>query len=409
MGKQPGMRRRILFLTPQLPYPPQQGTAIRNYNLIAQVARQHEVHVLSFVDPQSPAMDAGPLRDICASLNTLPTPQRSNLHRLRTVLLSPLPDLAYRLSSAAFQHKLATLLRETRPDVLQIEGLELAQYGLWAGGKAATLLVFDAHNAEYLLQQRIFETDARHPRRWLGALYSWLQWHKLRRYEALVCRQAGRVIACSPADADALSRLVPGLSPIIVPNGVDTQAYRPGVVAPAALSNQTLVFTGKMDFRPNVDAMLWFCSEVLPLIQVRCPEAHLYIVGKNPHPRLAPLTHQKGVTLTGYVADVRPYIAAAAIYVVPLLTGGGTRLKVLEAMAMGKAIVSTTLGCEGIPAAAGQEVILADTAVDMAAQVLALLSNEAQRARLGRAARAFVERHFDWQTVTRPLEQAYAH
>ncbi|MBC7262548.1 MAG: glycosyltransferase, partial [Chloroflexi bacterium] len=323
---------------------------------------------------------------------------------------SPRPDIAHRLSSPLFTQKLEEELKESEPDVIQVEGLEMAQYGLWARQLASEelLLVYDAHNAEYLLQQRIFEADAHRPRRWLGALYSFIQWQKLRRYEALVCRQAQRVIACSAADAKALARLIPGLEAIMIPNGVDTQYYRPHVVAALPLGSQAMVFTGKMDFRPNVDAVLWFCTEVLPIIRHVLPDAHFYIVGKNPHPRLAPLRNLPGVTITGFVEDVRPYIAAAAVYVVPLLTGGGTRLKVLEAMAMGKAVVSTTLGCEGIHVAPGQDVVLADEPSDFAAQVLALLQNGTWREQLGRAARTFVERYFDWNIVAAPLEQAYA-
>jgi len=162
-----------------------------------------------------------------------------------------------------------------------------------------------------------------------------------------------------------------------------------------------------MDFRPNVDAALWFATHVLPLIRVACPDAHLFVVGKNPHPRLAPLAEQSGITLTGFVEDVRPYIAAASVYVVPLLTGGGTRLKVLEAMAMGKAIVSTTLGCEGINATPGEDIVLADTALDFAGQVLDLLENAPRRVALGQAARAFVEGHSDWRSVVAPLESLY--
>jgi glycosyltransferase involved in cell wall biosynthesis len=145
-----------------------------------------------------------------------------------------------------------------------------------------------------------------------------------------------------------------------------------------------------MDFRPNVDAVLWFCSKVLPAIQDAVPGAHFYIVGKNPHARLAPLRQRPGVTLTGFVEDVRPYIAAATVYVVPLLTGGGTRLKILEAMSMGKAVISTTLGCEGIHAAADRDIVLADSADGFAQQTVALLEDKARRDDLGRAARTFI-------------------
>lgn len=405
------MSKRILFLTPQLPYPPQQGTAIRNYNLIRQAAKQHEVHLLSFVGATSMAVDPGPLRDLCAGLGMVAAPQRGNWQRLLTVLASPRPDIAHRLSSELFTQKLEATLEFIKPDIVQVEGLEMAQYGLRACqffGQALRL-VYDAHNAEYLLQQRIFKTDARHPRRWLGALYSFIQWRKLYHYEAIVCRQAQRVIACSSADARALADLVPGLEAIVLPNGVDTQYYRPDAVTPLPLGSQCLVFTGKMDFRPNVDAVLWFCSEVLPIIQRAAPGAQFYIVGKNPHPRLEPLRQIPGVIVTGFVEDVRPYIAAAAVYVVPLLTGGGTRLKVLEAMAMGKAVVSTTLGCEGIHATPDREVVLANEPHSFAARVLDLLQNEARCKELGHAARTFVERHFDWHIIATPLEQAYAY
>jgi sugar transferase (PEP-CTERM/EpsH1 system associated) len=411
------MRKRILFLTPQLPYPPQQGTALRNYNLIAQVAQRHEVHLLSFVEnpsgtpPHQPAIDPGPLQDLCASVHTVPVPHRSRWRRLQTVLTSPLPDLVHRLDSALFYSRLEQVLRDIAPlNVVEIEALEMAQYGVHAvraAGEPRPRLLYDAHNAEYLLQKRIFETDSRQPRRWLGALYSWLQWQKLRRYEAGVCRQAQQVIACSPADGDALAQLAPCLKATIVPNGVDTEYFQPGIVSPLPLGPQPLVFTGKMDFRPNVDAALWFGTAVWPLIRQRVPQAQFYVVGKNPHPRLAPLRDTAGITLTGFVEDVRPYVAAAAVCVVPLLTGGGTRLKVLEAMAMGKAIVSTTLGCEGIPATPGREIILADEGADMAAQVVALLGDSARCQALGQAARAFVEQHFDWRIVTAPLEQLY--
>jgi glycosyltransferase involved in cell wall biosynthesis len=267
--------------------------------------------------------------------------------------------------------------------------------------------VFDAHNAEHLLQRRMFQRDARNPKRWVSALYSWLQWRKLARFEGSICRQADCVLACSPADAGALRGLVPGLQPVLLPNGVDTDYCQPGIVAPAHLVSPSLVFTGKMDFRPNVDAILWFCAHVMPRIRVANPQAHLYVVGKSPHPRLAALAENPGVTLTGFVEDVRPYIAAASVYVVPLLTGGGTRLKVLEALAMGKAIVSTSLGSEGIPVEDGRELLLADEPHSFAQRVLSLLADEPRRRELGAMGRAFAVNRFDWKTVAAPLQELY--
>jgi sugar transferase (PEP-CTERM/EpsH1 system associated) len=402
-------RKQILFLTPQLPFPPQQGTAIRNLNLIRQVAKRHRVHLLSFAHHPAESVDRGPLDDLCETVWTVPVPQRNGWQRLRTVLGSPLPDMHHRLRSAAMSRRLETLAAAVAPDVVQIEGLEMAQYGLrlqTLAGKPFRL-GYDAHNAEHILQKRIFESDLRRPPRWPAALYSWIQWQKLLRYEARICRTAWQVVACSTTDARCLGRLVSGLRAIVVPNGVDTQEHRPGVVPPARLGPAPLVFTGKMDFRPNVDAVLWFANRVLPALRETVPEAHFYVVGKSPHPRLVPLEKAPGITITGFVEDVRPYVAAAAVYVVPLLTGGGTRLKVLEAMAMGRAIVSTSLGCEGISAVDGRDVVLANRPAEFAQQICGLLQDASRRQQLGRSARAFVVQHFQWQTVTAPLTEAY--
>jgi glycosyltransferase involved in cell wall biosynthesis len=301
---------------------------------------------------------------------------------------------------------------------VQIEGIEMAPFGLWlrswprfASLSPRPLLLFDDHNAEYLLQRRAFETDLKRPSRWPGALYSFIQWQKLRRYEMRVCRQADRVVAVSEADARALQRLLPRLVPTIVPNGVDLCFYDRSVAADLQkalpLPGSPLVFTGKMDYRPNVDAVLWFADQVLPRIRAARPDAHFLVVGQKPHPRLESLRRREGVTLTGWVEDVRPYFAGAAVYVAPLRMGGGTRLKLLEAMAMGKAIVSTSLGCEGFDVTAGQEMCVADTPHEFASTVLQLLSSPARRAALGRTARRFVEAHYAWESIVPRLEKLY--
>jgi sugar transferase (PEP-CTERM/EpsH1 system associated) len=410
--------KKILVLTPQFPYPPSQGTAIRNYNLTAGLARRHEVHLLSFGDPAMAATT--PLHQACRSVQVVPLPQRSMGQRLRGLFLSRLPDMAQRLPSPAFSRALASALDEGQPDVLEVEGIELARYLFEAAARRPgdrPLVVFDDHNAEYVLQQRAFETDARssHPRGWIGAAYSFVQWRRLRRYERRACLAAHRVVAVSEADAQALRTLVPGLGPAVVPNGVDMEFYSQPApplaslsqVAPNDQGRPGLVFTGKMDFRPNVDAVLWFVQEALPLIQRTLPDLLFWVVGKAPHPRLARLADHPAVRLTGWVDDVRPYIAAAAVYVIPLRIGGGTRLKVLEAMAMGKAIVSTTLGCEGFDVTPDQDLMLADSPAEFAAAVLALLGDPQRRARLGDRARSFAASRYDWSAILPRLERIY--
>ena len=414
-------RKRILMLTPQFPYPPHQGTTMRNYNLIIQLAQRHEVHLLSFGDPDD-SQDT-PLHHLCRSVQVVPPPaQRSMSQRLGGLFFSRLPDMAHRLPSAQFRTRLTATLAREDPDVVEVEGIELAEYlfqvAAHRDAEVRPLLVFDDHNAEYILQQRAFETDARsgEPRRWIGAAYSFIQWKRLRRYEQRACRVADQVVAVSETDAQVLRELDPGLNPTVVPNGVDMEFYTsligtldspmaaaPGSPEPA----RDLVFTGKMDFRPNVDAALWFAQQVLPQIRREAPEAHFWVVGKGSHPRLDPIASNPAVTLTGWVEDIRPYIQGATVYVVPLRIGGGTRLKVLEAMAMAKAIVSTSLGCEGFDLVPDQELVIADTPAEFASAVLALLGDAQRRRDLGRAARLVAGSKYDWRTIVPRLERVY--
>ncbi len=415
---------RILMLTPQLPYPPRQGTTIRNFNLIVQLAARHEVHLLTFVEHQERLAAAAPLHERCASVQTVVAPQRRLSTRLRDLLLSPHPDMALRLRSPAFQRALGDVAARHAFDVIQVEGIELAQYALWLRGHRppglprlplpfpadrSPLLVFDDHNAEYVLQQRAFETDLRQPRRWIGAAYSFVQWRRLRRYEARICRLADRVVAVSEADRRALRALLPGLPVTVAPNGVDVAYYGAYQPDPAAcpVGDHALVYVGKMDFRPNVDAVLWFADEILPLIRSQSPQATFYVVGSNPHPRLARLAGQPGIVVTGSVPDVRAYVAAAAVAVVPLRMGGGTRLKVLEAMTMRRAVVSTSVGAEGLGATPGQQLLIADAPPAFAGAVVELLRDPPRRAALGQAACAFAAARFDWATIVPKIEAVY--
>ncbi len=396
---------RILLLTPQLPYPPHQGTSLRNFNLIAQLARRHTVCLLSFREPDQSLEQAGPLRELCEWVETLPVPSRGTGLRLKQMLTTRRPDMSWRLWSPEFAQRLAHRLAESAFDVVQVEGIELAPYiPTIQAADSTPLLVYDDHNAEWLLQKRACLTDLRSPRRWPAAAYSFVQWKRLKGYEANACRRADVVVAASEADADAIHQVAPEIEITIVPNGVDLGEYTGynGVT-----QDYDLVFTGKMDFRPNIDAMLWFCQEVLPLIQNSWPSAKLAIVGQRPHKRLEPLRSLRGVTITGWVDDVRPYIAGACVYVAPLRVGGGTRLKLLQALAMATPVVATTLGAEGFPIRDGEHLMLADSAEDFALAVLALKNDRAERDHLSSAGLEFVQSAYGWDRLVPKLEELY--
>jgi sugar transferase (PEP-CTERM/EpsH1 system associated) len=398
-------QRRVLFLTPQQPYPPEQGTSIRNYNLLAQVARSHRVALLSFTQQPHADSDLARLQALCERVVTVPAPTRTPLDRLRTLALSREPDMARRLWSDEFWQALVRLVEEWQPDVVEVEGIELGRYALLLrerGGKCPAIL-FDDHNAEYVLQRRAALADLHLPQAWPKALYSLLQWRRLRRFERRLCLTADAVVAVSPQDAAALAALAPGIDPLVAPNGVDTARYRPGLADTLPLTHPAVVFTGKMDYRPNVDAVLWFAEHVWPQVLAASPQARLYIVGKSPRPPVAALTAQPSIVVTGYVAEILPYFGGADVYVAPLRVGGGTRLKVLEAMAAGLPIVSTSQGAEGIDATHNVDMLLADKPTAFAAAVAALLADRTRAAALGAAARRFVERHYDWASIAPPL------
>lgn len=404
---------KILFLTPQLPYPPRQGTTIRNEAIIRHVAQRHTVDLLTFLAPGQDPDQHSPFAKACRRLAWLPQPVRSLRQRTLDTLRSPLPDMALRLELPAM-HKLVQEWLRDGYDIVQIEGIEMAQYGFHAltpsaGSHQRPLLIFDDHNCEYLLQQRNAFTDLRHPKRWVAAGYSLIQWQKLRHYERQICQRAHAVLAVSAIDQQALERLAPGAKITVIANGIDA-------AQPAASSQQpavppTLLFTGKMDYRPNIDAVLWFADEVLPLILQQAPSVRFQIVGMNPHARLDRLRQQPAIELTGAVASIVPYMQAATIYVVPLRVGGGTRFKVLDAMAHGKALVSTTLGVEGLGVHNEVELLLADTPASFAAAVLRLLTDAQQGAPLGRQLGAnashFVKQEYSWEQIIPRLEAIY--
>jgi glycosyltransferase involved in cell wall biosynthesis len=232
-------------------------------------------------------------------------------------------------------------------------------------------------------------------------------------YERRVMRSFNCVLAVSEQDRAALRRLVPELPTALVPNGVDTDYFGPttmmGTQATAGTqATPYIVFTGTLDFRPNIDALRWFVQQALPLIRARRPQARFVAVGKSPAPAVYALAGA-GVEIHGDVPDVRPFIAGAAAYVVPMRMGGGVRLKLLEALAMQAPVVSTSMGAEGVEGLAhGAQLLLADTEQEFAAAVLRLLEDRPLARRLGAAGRRLARARYDWRVIVPALEEAYS-
>jgi glycosyltransferase involved in cell wall biosynthesis len=370
------------------------------------------------------------------------TQPRGTLRRAWTTLASSLPDMALRNVSRAYTSALNQLLSAERFDIVQAESIEMAGYlriadcrlqiSDWDESKTAkqnrsSLLILDQFNAEYVLQKRAALTALRSiidqsaiynlksaMKGLAGGGYSLAQWLKLARYERAVMHGADGVVAVSEEDRRMLLRLQPAARIGVVPNGVDTAHFSRSALAgeragPVSLAANTLVFSGTLDFRPNVDAVLWFMREVLPRIRARRPEVRLLVVGKRPAPALRALAAQGLLTLTGEVPDARPYIAGAAVYVVPMRIGGGVRLKLLEALALEVPVVSTTMGAEGVAGLrADEHCLLADDPADFAIAVLRLLDDPMLGRRLGAAGRELARERYDWTVIVPRLEALYA-
>jgi glycosyltransferase involved in cell wall biosynthesis len=267
-------------------------------------------------------------------------------------------------------------------------------------------LCYDAHNAEYQLQQVIFEVDRRSIRRWPAALYSYVQARRIARAEAAVCASVDCVLAVSGEDAAALSEFRPDHTVAVIPNGIFAADYD----SPSEefdLGKQVMIFTGKMDYRPNVDAVRWFAADILPQIQTHVADARFYVVGQQPHRSLQTLRNLSNVVLTGWVPEIQPFLKAADVYVAPLRMGSGTRLKILEAMAAGSAVVATSRAAAGLPPEVCQALVLADDASSFAQEIVGLLNDPPRRDTLGRAARAAVETHYDWSVIVPRLLATY--
>ena len=399
----------VLFLTPQYPHPPHKGTTLRNYNLMAGLALRHAIDLLSFAEV-APA--ASPLDQLCRRITTVPIPQRPNWRRALDTVFSRWPDMGLRLWSRDFRQQFAAWLNDGAYDVIQVEGLELARYVLTLPRRTdqreeKPLIVFDDHNAEYLLQKRMAEAELAVHGWNAGAVYSSIQWRKLRDFERRMCQRAARVVCVSDADASALQQLDSSMTAHVIPNGVDTDFYRREQVTPLDLPPHALVFTGTMDFRPNVDAMLWFAQEVLPLIKSHVSDVRVYIVGQRPHARLDVLRADQAIMITGAVDDTRPYITAADVYIVPLRMGGGTRLKLLEAFSLQAPIVSTTLGAEGFEVTSGEQLLLADDPAAFARSIEELLADRVRARTLGAAGRSLVVQRYDWRGIVPKFEEVY--
>lgn len=397
-------RPKLLFLSQVLPFPPDGGVQIRTYNVLRLLARSFEVTALCFYrkglvgSDEAVGASLAELRKL-GEVEAFPIPQEHDRLRLvRDHLRSVLTRRAYTVAayeSAAFRARLEELVRTRRFDLVHVDSLDLSAYLPALPGLPVVCV---HHNVESdLLRRRARAESNPLVRRYLAH-----QAELLEREERRWCGRVALNVAVSEADRLRFAELVPGGRFTVVPNGVDTRAFRP-----AEGGRHGVVFVGGYGWYPNRDALEHFADDVLPHLRGSLPEVEVTWVGRAPDAVREEYAAKHGVRLTGYVEDIRPFVHRAACYVVPLRVGGGTRLKILDAWAMGKAVVSTSVGCEGLDARDGENILVRDDPAEFAEAVRLVLDDEALRSRLGEGARRTAERVYEWDVIGEAMAGEY--
>lgn len=401
-------RLQILFVSQMPASPPRFGAQARVHGLMTQLARRHDLTAVMLVDD---AFDADECREAmrayCRNVVLVPNPLggegiRKRLLQLRSLTSTQSFD-RLRVTVPSLQPALNEVLRETRFDIVNLEFpyLGYCNFRQAPPGEDLPSVVVDSHEIAYDLARQFAHAGGSIYRR----LYAAANWRKLRREELETYRTADGVCLCSAADEKRLLKEIPAARTAVIPNAADVEYFQPRPEDPTP-DGRTVVYFGLLSTVPNVDGVVHFVKDIWPRIAAAHPDARCKIVGGRPPPELLALaTHR--VELTGFVSDLRPHLAAAAVLVVPLRLGGGTRLKIVEGMAMAKAIVSTTLGAEGIEAVPGRDILIADEPAAFADAVSGLLSDPALAARIGRSARQLAVKRYAWSGAAETLEEFY--
>jgi glycosyltransferase involved in cell wall biosynthesis len=400
-------RLTILYVSQMPASPPRFGAQARMHGLMTQLARHHDLTAVMLVDDQFDIEECRrAMQAYCREVVLVPNTCGREGHSKRLLQLRSLASTRsferLRVRVPALQRALDRVLRAGPFDIVNLEFTFLGHRNLRQAppGDRLPALVVDSHNIDYDLARQYARAGGLARR-----LYAAANWRKLRREELATYRDADGVYLCSVADQRRLLDEVPGARTLVIPNAADVEYYHPRATDPPP-DGRTIVFFGHLSYFPNVDSVTHFVQEIWPRIAEVHPEARLKIIGGQA-PRSLLALARPGVELTGFVSDLRPHLAAAAAVVVPLRLGGGTRLKIVEAMAMGKAIVSTKLGVEGIEAVPGRDLLVEDQPASFADAVNRLLAEPSLAARLGQSARELAVQRYAWSGAATALESFY--
>ena len=380
----------------QLLYPADTGGKIRSSNLFEKLSDRHDITIVCFRRPDETDEQAEKMRACCSRLETLEWREAGQFTprfywELAANLFSPYPYIAQKYYDRKMERKIRELLEAENYDVLLCDFLQPSLNLIRI--PFCPKILFE-HNVESVIRRRHYR-QAVNP---AAKAYLYLQWRKIFRFEKRMAGTYDHCIMVSESDCRVMNELYGAENTSAIPTGVDVEYF---AGAGAEDNGNHLVFTGSMDWLPNEDAMLFFAEQILPRVRQEL-DVKFWIVGRNPTPAVRRLANESpDVEVTGTVDDVRPFIGKSKVYVVPLRIGGGTRIKIFEAMAMGKAVVSTGVGAEGLPVSDGENIILADDPEQFAQKTVELMKNTEARRRLGDAGRSLVTENYTWDVAAR--------
>jgi glycosyltransferase involved in cell wall biosynthesis len=398
-------RMNVLVVSPMAPSPPRFGAQARAHGLLSNLAKHHDLTaIVLHEDTETPATSGPAMEAYCREVTFVHNPNGALGWRRRALQarswVSGRTYQRYLFTVPALQETLNRVLSRQRFDVVFVNLPYLAHYRLRRSppGAVAPVVVIDSHDIGYDLARQVASSSTRFGQR----LHARFNWRKLAREELAAYSAADGVCVCSTADQKRLAADAPSATTVVIPNAADVEYLQPRQTDPAP-DGRTVLFFGLLATVPNVDGVVYFLREIWPLIAAACPDARFILIGANPAPAIR--AHAgPAVTIVGAVDDLRPHLAAADAVVVPLRLGSGTRLKILEAWAMARPVVSTTLGAEGLDAVADRHLLIADDPSDFARSVLRILGEPGLGDQLGRAGRALVTERYSWRGAAAALE-----
>lgn len=391
----------ILFLTKELPYPPNSGHRVRSFHLLKGLARDHQVSLIAFGEEHANSDSCKILQQYCKNIQLVPSGPPVSLARRYGLaflnIFSVLPFAVASRHSSRMKREVEAFLRAIPVDAVFCDGMHQACHLPWSAKMQRWIL--GEHNIESTIIRRYFQTE----NNILKRIYAGWEWLKMRRFETSCWKIFDQCLVCSEIDKEIILDRLPETDVKIVPNGVDIAFFSPRQIK---REPHSLVYTGLMNWHPNEDAVLYFLNEIYPKVKAEIPDVRFWIVGNQPPENVKRIARSDpSVTVTGFVGDVRPYVLQSEVFVVPLRIGSGTRLKILEAFSMRKAVVSTAIGCEGIDVENGKNVFIADSADEFARRIVELCKDGVLREMLESNGRRLVEEKYSWDKIIEHLSR----